>query len=55
MNIIGVSNSLDRGVKQFVGPDLDPNCLQRLSADNTIRERTLYQTSIEEFKIEPTR
>ena len=24
------------GVKQFVRPDLGPNCLQRLSADNKI-------------------
>ena len=23
----------------FVGPDLGPNCLQRLSADDTIRQR----------------
>ena len=23
----------------FVGPDLDPNCLQRLSADHTSRQR----------------
>ena len=23
----------------FVGPDLGPNCLQRLSADNTSRQR----------------
>ena len=25
--------------KSFVGPDLGPNCLQRLSADNTSRQR----------------
>ena len=24
---------------RFVGPDLDPKCLQRLSADDTGRER----------------
>ena len=28
----------------FVGPDLGPNCLQRLSADNTSRQR--YQNLI---------
>ena len=27
------------GYRHFVGPDLDPNCLQRLSADNISRER----------------
>ena len=31
-----MSNSLDPDQAQhFVGPDLDPNCLQRLSADDT--------------------
>ena len=25
--------------RHFVGPDLDPNCLQRLSADNISRQR----------------
>ena len=30
-----MSNSLDQDQAQhFVGPDLGPNCLQRLSADN---------------------
>ena len=30
-----VSNNLDPDQeKHFVGPDLDPNCLQRLSADD---------------------
>ena len=34
-NFIIVSNSLDPDQdRHFVGPDLDPNCLQRLSADN---------------------
>ena len=33
---IRVSNGLDPDQDQhFVGPDLGPNCLQRLSADNT--------------------
>ena len=40
--IIRVSNSLDpdqarQNAQHFVGPDTGPNCLQRLSADNTIR------------------
>ena len=33
-NTIRVSNSLD---PDFVGPDLDPNCLQKLSADDKSR------------------
>ena len=33
-NTIRVSNSLDPDqARQFVGPDLGPNCLQRLSAE----------------------
>ena len=33
-----MSNSLDPDqARQFVGPDLGPNCLPRLSADNTSR------------------
>ena len=39
-NTIKVSNSLDSDpARQYVGPDLDPNCLQRLSADNTRGQR----------------
>ena len=35
-----MSNRLDPNqARQIVGPDLGPNCLQRLSADNTGRER----------------
>ena len=35
---IGVANSFDPDqARHFVGPDLDPNCLQRLSADDTGR------------------
>ena len=35
-NTIGVSNNLDPDqARQNVGPDLGPNCLQRLSAVNT--------------------
>ena len=30
-----MANSLDQDqARHFVGPDLDPNCLQRLSADD---------------------
>ena len=33
-----MSNSLDLGqAGHFVGPDLDPNCLQRLSSDGSDR------------------
>ena len=35
-----VSNILDPDQSQhFVGPDLGPNCLQRLSADDTSKQR----------------
>ena len=35
-NTIRVSNSLDPDLtRYFVGPDLGPNCLQRLSVDKT--------------------
>ena len=35
----GVSNSLDPDqARPSVGPDLDSNCLQRLSADDTSRQ-----------------
>ena len=35
-NILFVSNTWDPGqIHCFVGPDLVPNCLQKLSADNT--------------------
>ena len=37
-NIFTVSNSLDaEQARHFVGPDLGPNCLQKLSADNISR------------------
>ena len=46
-----MSNSLDPDrARQNVGPDLVPNCLQRLSADDTSRQRVhvfqinLFQT-----------
>ena len=36
LGITSVSNSLDSDqAGHFVGPDLDPNCLQRISADDT--------------------
>ena len=39
-NSTRVSNSLDSDqARQFVGPDLDPNCLQKLSAEDTSRQR----------------
>ena len=38
-NTIRVSNSLNPDYDREVGPDLDPNCLQRLSADGTRRQR----------------
>ena len=38
-NTIRVSNSLDSDqARHNVGPDLDPNCLHRLSADGTSRQ-----------------
>ena len=37
-NTVSVSNSLDPDqARRFVGPDLGPNCLQRLSADDKSR------------------
>ena len=37
---LGVSNSLDPDQsRHFVWPDLGPNCLQRLSADDISRQR----------------
>ena len=37
-NTISVSNSLDPDqARLFVGPDLGPNCLEKLSADETRR------------------
>ena len=38
-----MSNSLDTGqARRIVGPDLGPNCLPRLSADDTGRQRVIY-------------
>ena len=45
-NSIRVSNSLDPDQnRHFVGPDLDANCLQTLSADDTSKQS--YQMSID--------
>ena len=39
-NISRVSSSLDPDhAPRFVGPDLDPNCFKRLSADDTSKQR----------------
>ena len=39
-NTIRVSNSLDPDqARRFVGPDLGPNCLQKLPADDARRQR----------------
>ena len=39
-NTIRVSNSLDPDqARHSVGPDLGPNCLQRLSADDNSKQR----------------
>ena len=39
-NTIRVSNSLDPDqARQIVGPDLGPNCLQKISASDTSRQR----------------
>ena len=39
-NTVRVSNSLDPDqARLFVGPDLVPNCLQKLSADETSRQK----------------
>ena len=42
-NTIRTSNSLDPSqARHIVGPDLGSNCLQRLSAVNTCRQRVNY-------------
>ena len=44
-NTIRVSNSLDPDqARHFVGPDLGPNCLQGLSADNKMSGWIWVQT-----------
>ena len=42
-----MSNSLDPDqARQFVGPDLGPNCLPRLSADDTGIQRVKVQPDL---------
>ena len=42
MNTTSVSNSLDADqARRFVGPDLGPNCLERLPANDKRRQRPL--------------
>ena len=42
-NLTRVSNRLDQDQgRQNVGPDLGPNCLQRLVADDTSRQRVIF-------------
>ena len=45
MNTFRMSNSLDPDqARRFVGPDIGPHCLPRLSADNTVRQRVIKKT-----------
>ena len=47
---IRVSNSLDQDLaRRFVGPDLDPNCLQMLSADDTKRQSQEFQRTVDQY------
>ena len=51
-NTIWVSNSLDPDqARHFVGPDLGPNCLQRLSADKVGKELNTKQ--LDTFWLKP--
>ena len=44
MNTLNVSKRLNLDqARHHVGPDLGPKCLQNLSADDTSRQRVLYQ------------
>ena len=46
-NSIRVSSSLAPDLaRRFVGPDVDPNFLQRLSADDTSRQSVNYSTGV---------
>ena len=52
-NTIRVSNSLDPDqVRHVVGPDLGPNCLQRLSADIAGKELNTKQL-VDTFWLKP--
>ena len=62
MNTIYVSNRLDPDqARHFVGPDLDPNYLQRLSADGSrillmiIWEKFEYHTQLSKFDFHYTK
>ena len=45
VNTIRVSNSLDPDqARQNVGPDLSPNSLQKLSAEDTSRQRVKFES-----------
>ena len=47
-NTIRVSKSLDPDQARYsVGPDLGPNCLQRLSADDTSRQIVKWSADLE--------
>ena len=49
--ILSVSNSLDpHQARGFVGPDLGPNCLERLSADNTCRKIVNITVNVLKFR-----
>ena len=53
-NTIRVSNRLDPDqARHFVGPDLGPNCLQRLSADNKSKELNTEQLVDTTFWLKP--
>ena len=48
-NTIRVSNGLDPDQdRRSVGPDLGPNCLQRLSADDISRQRVSHPIGLNE-------
>ena len=52
-NTIWVSNSLDPDqARHYVGPDLGPNCLQRLSADIAGKELNTKQL-VDTFWLKP--
>ena len=52
-NTIRMSNSLDPDqARQNVRPDLGPNCLQRLSADDTSRLRVKIINEAKELVLE---
>ena len=47
MNTIKVTNSLDPDqARRFAGPDLGLNCLQRLLADDTSKQRVLTGSGV---------